>query len=381
MRRLLPVLALAACTAPEIDTFSQVQVQRTETAEETHAHFVDLFDSAEETLEVALPAIEDEALSDAIITAWDRGVDVRVVTDIDQQDDAGTQALIDEGVPVHLADAGITYFDFNILDDVLWDSDETIMSHAFAIADGLRGVSATEAGTLRDGTRVVLDLQGEDLMIDLFIEHNQVFGGSDAVAVTAYDSAAKSIADFRWMYGTQTDQTLELWFGPQERLTKRVIDAVYSAKASVFVATDEFANEGLAHALQDKAEYGFDVRVVVGPTFGQTAFFLSQVLEAETPDVTDKNRICADVEVPTLVLIDYEQARNGQHYTARAYMLSHDMYAAARLYRGSEVVNDQLIDGNLFVLNDYDQPTGAMETLLETWDALYAQSEGGLECN
>ena len=37
-----------------------------------------------------------------------------------------------------------------------------------------------------------------------------------------------------------------------------------------------------------------------------------------------------------------------------AFVLTHELYSAARLYRGSEVVNDQLIDGALWVVSDYD---------------------------
>jgi hypothetical protein len=379
MRPLL-LLALVGCNAPpEMDTFSQVQVLALEDAETAHAAFIDLFDSADETLDIALPAIEDEALSDAIIDAWDRGVAVRVVTDVDRSADAGVVALLDAEVPLTLADGEITYFDFNILRDVEWTSDQAIMSHAFAIADRIRAVNATTAGTLEDGTRLVLELQGEDLMIDLWIEHNQVFGGSDAVALTTYSSAAKSIADFRWAYGTQADLMMEMWLGPQERLTKRLIDAVYSARSTIWVLTDDFANDGFAAALQDKAEYGFDVEVVVGPNHGSSAPVISAVLLTDAPDVS-KHRICDPGEVPTLVLIDYERARDGNRYNAKAFMLSHDLYSASRLYRATEVINDQLIDGNLFVLNDYGSPSGAMEDLQQVWEDHLGLSTGGLTC-
>jgi len=371
---------MLGCNAPpEMDTFSQVRVHAPDDAESTDAYFIDLFDSAEETLDVALPAIEDEDLSDAIIDAWDRDVAVRVVTDIDRSADAGVIALQEAGVPLTLADGAITYFDFNILDDVLWTSDQAIMSHAFAIADEIRAVNATSAGTLEEGTRLVLDLQGEDLMIDMWVEHNQVFGGSDAVALTAYSSAAKSIADFRWAYGTQTDQVMEMWLGPQERLTKRIIDAVYSARASVWVLTNDFANDGLSAALEDKAAYDFDVQVVVGPAWGASSFALSLELRDHTPDVS-KHRICDPGEVPTLVLIDYERARDGNRYTSQAFLLSHDLYSAARLYRSDEVINDQLIDGNLFVLDDYNAPDGAMLDLQQVWDDHLARSTGGFTC-
>lgn len=379
MKRCLPLLALLACSPPEMETFTQMKVDVDPSADETTARFLDLFDDAQDTLDVALPALEDTTLAQGIVDAWQRGVDVRVVTDFDQAGDAGVALLQAADVPLTLADDGIGYFDFNLKADVAWTSDQTIMSHAYAEADGYKAVSATTAGALRPGSRVVLELQGEDLMIDIDSEHNQLFGGSDAVAVTAYDNAAKSIADFRWAYPNQTDQLLEMWLGPQEHLTKRVIDAVYSARSSAWVLTNDFANEGLTDALQDKAELGFDMKVVVGPDFGDSSPFLSSALGTGSPDV-EKRRLCGDVAVPTLVIIDWDPARDDRRYPAKVFILSHDIYSSSRLYRNLPVKTDQLIDGNLFVITDFDERSGDLLPLRDLWQSHFDQATGGLAC-
>ncbi len=381
MRAALPLLiALAACTAPSTDSvFTRFELNPRADVDDARDDFLDVIDGARRTLDVALPAMEDVEIAEAVIAAWDRGVEVRAVTDYDQREDAGAVLLMDAGVPLALADDGIAYFDFNIKADVAWASEQTIMSHAWAIADRKVAVLATELGSTQEGTRITTRLVGEDVLIDLTTEHNQVFGGSDAVAVTQFDNMAKSIADYRWAYPTQTDQILEVWFGPQERLVKRIIDAVYTARSSAKVLTDEFASKALSDALKDKAAMGFDMEVVVGPRFESTAYFLSQELRNNTPGVV-KNRICEDVHIPTIVLLDYEPARNGRQYPARAFVLSHDIYAALRLFRQDEVISDQLIDGNLLVFNDYDGPSGVMLTLQDTWDDHVARATGGLNC-
>jgi hypothetical protein len=187
----------------------------------------------------------------------------------------------------------------------------------------------------------------------LWTEHNQVFGGSDATATTAFDDSAKSIADFRWLYPTDSQMALEIWFGPQERLTKRMIDAVYSAKSTIWISSDQIINEGLIRALEYKARDGFDVRVLVGDK--QPAQFNPRtppaLLANETPNVP-KRRLSGEL-LPTVLLIDYEDARDGNNYPTRAFMLSHDMVSASRLFQQTTVANDQLIDGNLMVLNDW----------------------------
>lgn len=365
MMRLTPLFLLVACAAPDADAFRVPMSLAGADEVGTSDQFVDVVDAAEETLHVALPTAEDTVLTDAIIAAWDRGVDVAVVSDVDQANDAGIVALIDAGVPVQLGDGAVGYFDFAFNLDVEWASEDVLMSHGFAVADGRWWVGSTLAGSLQPGLRVVVGGENEELAEDLISEHLQIFGGSDATALTAYSGMAKSIADFRWRYGTDTDVTLDLWLGPQERTVKRVIDGVYSARHSVRVLTNDLANDGLVKALQDKAAWGFDVQVVVGPEFGESASVLSRVLTNDAPDVV-KAQVHAGVEVPTIVLIDLE---GGKDTEIRGFVVSHDLYSSSRLYKGSEVRNDQLIDGSLWVITDFDDASDEIETLAEIWQA------------
>lgn len=377
MRRALLPLLLVSCSADyeKSEYHHEVSFHR-EDAAGTSARMVASIDAAQTTLDVAMPALTDTAISDAILRANDRGVTLRVLSDIDQIEDAGAVALRDADIPLTFADDGLEYFDFNIGQDVVFTSDKVRMSHSWVLVDEQRATVATAAGTTDEGARAVFELRGEDLLEDLWTEHNQVFGGSDATAVTAFDDSAKSIADFRWLYPTDSQMTLQMWFGPQERLTKRMIDAVYASKSSIWVSSDLFINEGMIRALQYKARDGFDVKVLVGPS--QPDRFNPRsppaVLANETPDVP--KRRTTDTVVPTLLLIDYETARDGNDYPTRAYVLSHSLVSASRLYEQTAVENDQLIDGNLLVLEDWKrQPHEDLQTVRALFDDLY--DEGG----
>lgn len=344
--------ALVACQAPDPgELFNALTVDVIADPAAAEDRFLEIIESASDSLHVALPDGDNTALIDALSAAWASGLEVELVVDYDQRGDQGIADLIDAGAEVALANAGLTYFEFNLNEDVSWASEDTVMSHAYVIADRQRLLAASTAGHTRTGPRILTEFRGEDLIEDYLIEHNQLYGGLDATAVTAFDAPAKSIADFRWRYGTGTATDLEVWFGPQERLTKRVIDAVYSARSAVWVLTDELANEGLARALQDKAEFGFDVRVVVGPAFRTTSQRLADELLQETPDV-QKVQI-NDVEgLPTLILVDLPPDAEGYPPHARAMIVSHDLVSSARLYRGQTVVTDQLIDGSMWVLSN-----------------------------
>lgn len=367
MRAAVPSLLtlLVGCAPPDVsEMFNSLAVSVSDDEAGAAESFVDAIDGAEDTLYVALPAGEDTDVADALVAAHERGVAVEVLTDWDLKDTPAIAALTEAEVPMALRDAGLKYFEFSLNEDLEFDSTKTIMAHAYVVADQKRIVAASRIGLEGDGPRVVFDLRGEDIVDDLVKEHNQMYGGTDATAVDAYDAPAKSILDTHWRYGTQSDVDLELWFGPQERLTKRVIDAVYSARSAVWILTDDLADEGLAHALQEKAKWGFDVQVIVGPAFGTSSSQLSRIFEQQTPDVV-KRRLTDVSVVPTVVLIDYPEDADGYRPYTRAMVMNHDLYSAARLYRGEAVFTDQLIDAAMWTLTDVDEPSADLVVLEE----------------
>lgn len=368
---LISLLAIG-CSAPDLDgLFTQVNVSTGGRAETVDAART-LIENATESLHVAMPAGEDTELSALLIDAYNDGLDVEVTTDFDQVDDAGIQALIAADVPVTRTNDGLEYFEFVLGTDVSWESADTILSSSFIVADRLSFMSTSELGFGHDGARVIIEGRGQDLADDLLKEHNQLMGNgqdaADATSTTAFDNQAKSIADPRWRYPLRTGAHAEVWFGPQERVTKRIIDAVYAARSDIRILTDDFANEGLTKALEDKASQGFDVEIIVGPRWNQTNTALARLLQSNTPNVS-KRRV-ASGRVPTVVLIDLDTARDGNAYTARGFVLSHDLYSAERLYRGSPVTTDQLIDGVLWVFEDANNG-GTPEDVSDEISAIY----------
>jgi hypothetical protein len=372
--RYLPALLLVGCAAPDpSELFGSADLVVAEGEDEAAAPFVDAIEGARESLYIALPGGQNTDISGAIAQAYDDGVDVEVVTDVDLATSPAVQELLDADVPVTLADGGLAYFDFNQNLDIGWDSTQTMMTDAWVVADHYDVVFADRVGTGDDGTRIVYRMRGEDLVDDVLSEHNQLFGGTDATAIDAYSAPSKSILDTRWRYGTGTDVDFELYFGPQERLLKRVIDAVYSARSSVWILTDDFASDGLATALEAKAQWGFDVQVVVGPHFGDSSDPLSRTL-TDSPDVKVRQITGVD-DVPTLVLVDYDETDDGMRGDARALVLTHDLYSASRLYRGAPVETDQVIDGTLYELSDVNQPSPMLVQLSDVFQQHFDRSE------
>ncbi len=354
---LFPIPFLVGCAGPAMESYF-VQLQTGTAADQLDAAgaFVERIDAAEQSVLAALPGATDTTVAASLVAAWEAGLRVEVVTDIDSRADEGIQLIEDAGIPLRYADGPVSYFDFVANDVVAWDSDQVIMSHAFVVVDDLHVVNATGIGGAAGGAQIVFRASNEDLADDFVLEHNQLMGGSDATALTAFSAPAKSQTDIRWVYPSADDAVFELWFGPQERITKRVIDAIYTARRSVRVMSNEVANDGIARALQDKSSWGFDVELIVGPDFGSTLRLLEDQIVDETPDVRKYRFTDAD-DLPTLILIDIEGPDGDLDVLPRAYVLSHDLFSASRFFedrqgRMLEVTTDQLIDGNLCVITD-----------------------------
>ena len=386
MIHFLSLLMLTACEAPSDATMHQIGVSVTPDAQTTNDAFISLIDAATDSLVVALPQGHDELISLALIEAANAGVSVEVIADVDNSDEPVFSALDDADIEVTYGDHGIGYFDFALNEDLSWQSAQVQMTHAFVIADHVSAAVATNAGSKDDTAgQVLFSVQGEDLIDDLWIEYNQISGGTDAAELTYYSGASKSIADYRWIYPMHTGATLEVWFGPQERLVKRIIDATYGARSNIYVMTNDFTDAGLAIALQAKAATGFNVKVVVGEAFGSSSTALSDILKFDTPDVSKRRTMAGDQ--PTIVLVDTETGRDGRMHTTRAFVLSHDIYSATRIFDTAGattgdncslcVTTDQYIDGSLWVINDYGTSSEEIATLSATFDAHF-QAGGAL---
>lgn len=365
-------LALAGCTeSPDLmDAFTTVEIDALVDADGVADEFINLADGATTTLKVAVPRLTNEDLADALVDAFDRGVEVQVISDIDVQDDVGFGILDEAGVPYTLACDEVSYNDFALNQTVSWPSESVTMSHSFAVADQLDVVMSTRAGDAVADTgtadlRPVLSISSQDLAQDLDGEFIQVFGGTDAGSLTEFSALAKSVTDNRWAYWTQSELVMQTYFGPQERLVKRITDAVYRARASVFVLSGDIADEGLTRALQNKAANGFTVKVVVGGAFGSNTPAISDTFATQSASVL--KYVAPDANnVPTVVLIDYELDRNSARSSApMAFVLTHDLLSASRLYYSTTIPTDQLIDGTLVVFEDPGQPSGPMLDLLE----------------
>lgn len=341
------------------------------------AGLLDDINAAEDTIHAALYTLEDDAVASALLQAHQRGVDVRIVSDADNQSAAGFQTLADGELLARYGDGEINYLPDFFLAGVLGLCEERALEKRVVCT---RGQGGEQGSMVRPGSfnkmsnnYVVIDqaitwnftfpldgrtehplawrATGSEFSRDFAREAQQMYGGTFATTLNTYGSMLKSRQDYRVEYHT-SDGPIAVRFNPQERLLKEVIDEVYGARASVYLATDNLMNPFLLDALEYKNQAGFDVQIVINggeQATGETR----QRLEALGARFVDR-------ELPTLVLIDTEPDRDAEIWPRTALVLSHELIRGAPFdverREPNDFVNiypaDQFYDGNMWMVTE-----------------------------
>lgn len=262
MRLTLSLAALAACApapSPHADAAALPGVASDKADAPIHAWFtspgtapgeevdpllddalIALLDDAADTVDLALYDFDHPGLLDAVLDAWERGVDVRLVSDADEAHADGTAALIDAGVPVALRPAG-----------------DRIQHHKFAVFDGAAvwtgSTNWTDTGLLQNDNNAVL-VRSVDL--------------ADAYTGEVDQMVAGRFGRRKWLGATDRavaagDQTVTYHFSPQDDPVQAVVAAIDAAEESVGGAIFSFTHPDVVDALEAAWARGVDVAVVM----------------------------------------------------------------------------------------------------------------------
>jgi hypothetical protein len=371
-----------ACTDSHTEQFSgtaDYHLQQADEAEEREVEFIADIEAATETIRIALSTLADKAIAQALIDAKERGVDVQVVADWDARDSDGLVALEAEDIIPVYGNGTLRYLPEPTLATVLGQCQErpelqhtvcfrgqsgeqgtmerpgsyNLMSHNFAIIDERTVWNFPPI----DGTNhdwVGWRIENSMLAYDFLPEFKQMHAGVFATTLDIYNGPVKSTTDYHVNYLTEQG-VMKLWFNPQERLMKTVIDRVYKAKASIWIVTDNLTNQFLLDALEYKADNGFDVRIVVHPDHqagGETKDRLDALGVRYATDDHD--------HLSTLLVIDTELDRNDKKWGREVLGLSHPLLRGAPFEIEAGSPSDQVYiypadmfaDGNLWMLEE-----------------------------
>ncbi len=245
---------LSACTGIELSFFEETGTPPVPPISETEAWY-DLFftvpqeeltwiggldeilaadiDQAEAFIDIAAYDFDLQSVTDALIRAYDRGVDVRMVIDSDNLELDQVQDLIDAGIPL------------------VEDKRSAIMHDKFVIIDGFitwtGSWNFTDNGTYRNNNNAIR-VTSEEMAANYTYEFEEMFldghFGPSSPADTPY---RRLIFD-----GTR----VETYFGPEDEVMKQVIQLASRAGESIRFMAFSFTDDELGAVMRERAAAG-----------------------------------------------------------------------------------------------------------------------------
>ncbi len=191
------------------------------------------------SVDVAIYDLSLWSIRDALISAHQRGVDVRMVTDSDNMDEQEVQEIKEAGI------------------EVLGDRHESLMHDKFVVIDRLEvwtgSMNFTTGGGYTDNNNL-LRLRSSKLAEDYSHEFEQMFL-DDHFGTEKKSETPNPIL-------TVNGSQIEVYFSPEDGSLEHILKAVGGAQESIYFMTYSFTSDELAEAILQRANAGVTVQGV-----------------------------------------------------------------------------------------------------------------------
>ncbi len=190
---------------------------------------IDEITNAKKNIYLAIYGFSNDRIRDAIIVAFKKGVDTKIVTDDSQLDSENITILRDEGI--------------EIIDD---KNPYALMHHKFLIIDE----SVVWSGSA-------------NYSYYAFYKNNEnlVKIKSQKIAKVYLDEF-KELYDHKDIEGAYISSSLEIYFSPEDDFEQRLLELIENAKESIDFLAFAFTNKNLSDALKMKFDQGVKIRGV-----------------------------------------------------------------------------------------------------------------------
>jgi len=209
-------------------------------------------DNVSETLDIAAFELNNEVITEAIMNAHERGVEVRIVTD----DEHGTED--DDSTIVELEAEGIPIID---------DGRSALMHNKFMIMDSrevwMGSMNYTQNGTYRNNNNMLAIRHPN--MVDVYqLEFNEMFERGE-FGPRSDDS---NMANFTADDGT----TIQVLFASENEVIDAVIETINGADEIIRFMTFSYTQDDLGQAMLALGENGIELQGVFETTGSGTRF-------------------------------------------------------------------------------------------------------------
>jgi phosphatidylserine/phosphatidylglycerophosphate/cardiolipin synthase-like enzyme len=197
-------------------------------------------DSARLSVDAAIYSLSLKSVRNALLSAYRRGVQVRVVMESDNMDRVAPQALKDAGVPI------------------LGDRREGLMHDKFVVIDRsdvwTGSMNFTDTGTYSDNNNL-MRIHSTKVAEDYETEFNEMFVddkfGTNVVAATPNPRVT--------IDGTR----LDIYFSPDDHIQAKLVDLLHNAQSSIYFMAYSFTADPLGEVIRQRAGQGVTVAGVM----------------------------------------------------------------------------------------------------------------------
>lgn len=197
-------------------------------------------DSARVSVDVAAYSLSLNSVRDALLRAYKRGLQVRVVMESDNMDRADPQALKDAGVPM------------------LGDRRQGLMHDKFVVIDRsevwMGSMNFSDSGTYNDNNNL-MHIHSTKIAEDYTTEFNEMFVddkfGPDVVAATPNPRV------------TLDGTPVEIYFSPDDHVQSAILLLLQNAQSSIYFMAYSFTAEPLGEVIRQRAAAGVKVSGVM----------------------------------------------------------------------------------------------------------------------
>jgi len=219
-------------------------------------NFITLISAAKSSVKLAVDRLDHPAMQEAVLEAWDRGLDVQVVGDSKNALDDGFQLLESAGVPVVIrpADVGVMNNKYAVVDDfVVWTGSLSPVTSDLLYNNNANIYLADEA---------LASLYANDFK-QMFV--GQTFGGGKE------QLAAGTAVNVGGAYG-------QVAFGGADPQLDVIIAEIESATSSIVIAARVLEHAGIVNALLQARASGIAVVVLLDYTAAESSLVWEEAL-------------------------------------------------------------------------------------------------------
>ncbi|MCB1139554.1 MAG: lamin tail domain-containing protein [Leptospiraceae bacterium] len=219
--------------------------QFTGTDKEVDLQLVRMIDEAESTIDMAVYNFSRTSVIDALIRAEDRGIQVRMVGDVDETITSGYQSILRSNIPISLGNSS------------------AIQHNKFAVIDKKYLFSGTgnmtDSGFIRNNNNFLI-LESDSLAAVYTAEFEQMYFGRYGSRKVALENYSQHVVNMT---------PVEVYFSPYDGDTamNRLIGLVDNAKFEIQFMIFAFTHDELTSALIRAANRGVRVRGIHDFTF------------------------------------------------------------------------------------------------------------------